>query len=96
MTSSGADAGDRLVLDTSAFSRFRHGHSEVLDLLSAAEIVFRLEDVRGDDWGAGDIVYPERDDMERGDLDLLRIAHTFEQATEFYRQQPSICAAPHS
>lgn len=29
----------------------------------------------------------------RGDLNLLRIAHSFEQATECYRQRPAICAA---
>lgn len=40
MTSSGAESFERLVLDTSAYSHFRHGHSEVLDLLAVAEIVF--------------------------------------------------------
>lgn len=39
MTSSGAEAYDRVALDTSAYSHFRHGHSRILDLLAVAEIV---------------------------------------------------------
>ena len=39
MTPSGAEAALRLVLDTSAYSHFRAGHSRVLDLIAAAEIV---------------------------------------------------------
>lgn len=30
----------RLVLDTSAYSHFRHGHARVLDTLAVAEVVF--------------------------------------------------------
>jgi tRNA(fMet)-specific endonuclease VapC len=40
MTRSGAEAGDRLVLDTSAYSHFRAGDDRVLDLIAAAEMVF--------------------------------------------------------
>ena len=39
MASSGADRVSRLVLDTSAYSHFRRGHSEVLDALARAEQV---------------------------------------------------------
>ena len=41
---------------------------------AVAEPLFVLEDVRGDDSGAGDLIYPDRDDMERGDLDLVRVS----------------------
>ena len=37
MTSSGTEARERLVLDTSAFSRMRAGNERALDLVSAAE-----------------------------------------------------------
>lgn len=40
MTRSGAEAGGRLVLDTSAYSHFRAGDDRVLDKIAAAEIVF--------------------------------------------------------
>lgn len=40
MTISGAEPIRRLVLDTSAYTRFRAGHEAVLDLIAAAEIVF--------------------------------------------------------
>ena len=33
--------------------------------------LFRLEDVRGDDNGAGTLLYPSRPDMKAGDLDLV-------------------------
>lgn len=36
----------------------------------AADEIFRLVDVRGDDFGAGDLVYPNRDDFQQGSLDL--------------------------
>jgi predicted nucleic acid-binding protein len=39
MPTSGADRIARLVLDTSAYSRFRAGHPAVLDLLAAADVV---------------------------------------------------------
>ncbi len=39
MTSSGTESFDRLVLDTSAYSRLRHGHESVLQLLAACELV---------------------------------------------------------
>ncbi len=41
---------------------------------TAAEALFELEDPKGDDWGSGALIYPDRDDMERGDLDLLRVS----------------------
>ena len=34
---------------------------------------FMVTDPRGDDFGAGDLVYPNRDDMDKGSLDLERI-----------------------
>lgn len=37
---------------------------------AAAEEIFRLDDPRGDDVGAGDLVYPNRDDFPPGTLDL--------------------------
>lgn len=40
MTTSGIDARERLVLDTSAFSHLRAGHEETLEIVSAAERVF--------------------------------------------------------
>lgn len=40
----------------------------------AAEPLFVLEDPKGDDWGSGVLIYPDRDDMERGDLDLVRFS----------------------
>jgi tRNA(fMet)-specific endonuclease VapC len=39
MTSSGAEIVARLVLDTSAYSRLRHGHELVLDFVAAAGVV---------------------------------------------------------
>lgn len=39
MTRSGAESLGRLVLDTSAYSRFRGGDDRVLELIAAAEIV---------------------------------------------------------
>jgi len=37
---------------------------------AAASEIFRLEDPRGDDFGAGDLVYPNHPDFEPGSLDL--------------------------
>lgn len=46
--------------------------------------LFVLEDPRGDDHGDGQIVYPVRDDLQDGDLDLLRVKATHErEGTEF-------------
>jgi predicted nucleic acid-binding protein len=39
MTTSGAEPIGRLVLDTSAYARFRSGHHDTLELIAAAEIV---------------------------------------------------------
>jgi hypothetical protein len=38
--------------------------------------LFTLTDPRGDDHGDGDFVYPHRDDLKPGDLDLLSLAAT--------------------
>jgi predicted nucleic acid-binding protein len=54
MTTSGAspEAPTRLVLDTSAYSRFRAGDSRVLDLIAAAELVLVPATVLGELHGA--------------------------------------------
>ncbi len=39
-----------------------------------AETLFTLTDVRGDDDGSGALIYPNRDDMTRGDLDLVSLS----------------------
>ncbi len=39
--------------------------------LAAAPPLFTLSDPRGDDHGDGSLLYPERDDLRPGDLDLL-------------------------
>lgn len=41
---------------------------------AAAGELFRLDDVRGDDVGDGSLIYPDRGDMERGDLDLVSLS----------------------
>jgi hypothetical protein len=38
--------------------------------------IFTLTDPRGDDHGDGDLVYPRRDDLKPGDLDLLSLTAT--------------------
>ena len=48
MTSSGDDVFDRLVLDTSAYSHFRAGHSQVLDQLAEAAAVVMPVTVLGE------------------------------------------------
>lgn len=40
MTSSGDENLPRLVLDTSAYAYFRHGHDDVLGLIAGAQVVF--------------------------------------------------------
>jgi len=46
--------------------------------------VFKLTDPRGDDCGDGTLVYPLRDDLKPGDLDLLSFsAHVTKYGTEF-------------
>lgn len=39
---------------------------------AAADPLFLIEDPKGDDHGAGALVYPGRSEFEKGDLDLLR------------------------
>ena len=48
MKTSGADPVSRLVLDTSAYSRLRHGHDTVLDAVAAAEAVLLPATVLGE------------------------------------------------
>ena len=48
MMSSGTDFPTRLVLDTSAFSRFRAGHETVVELIAAAESVLLPVTVLGE------------------------------------------------
>jgi len=47
----------------------------LLSLLAAATAAatptFVLQDRKGDDHGAGDLIYPNRDDLQKGDLDLV-------------------------
>ncbi|HYV49688.1 MAG TPA: glucodextranase DOMON-like domain-containing protein [Myxococcaceae bacterium] len=46
--------------------------------------LFSLEDPRGDDHGDGQIAYPVRDDLQDGDLDLLRVeARAGREGTDF-------------
>jgi hypothetical protein len=40
----------------------------------AAERLFSLDDPKGDDVGSGALLYPNRDDLQPGDLDLLRLS----------------------
>ena len=50
---------------------------------SDGDLLFTLTDPRGDDTGDGTLVYPQREDMERGDLDLLTVsAYAGEEGTE--------------
>jgi hypothetical protein len=42
--------------------------------VSGAETLFSLEDPKGDDDGAGSLLYPNRDDFEPGDLDVVRFS----------------------
>jgi C-terminal binding-module, SLH-like, of glucodextranase/Short C-terminal domain len=41
---------------------------------AVAEQLFSLDDVKGDDVGNGSLIYPNRDDMKPGDLDLVRVS----------------------
>lgn len=65
---------DRKVNDTNLSAKWIAWVAAVLVLLAAGGANgqgFRLEDVRGDDHGDGSLLYPNRDDMLEGDLDLL-------------------------
>lgn len=46
----------------------------VVPAQTVASQLFKIEDIRGDDHGAGEIIYPGRFDFEKGDLDLLWIS----------------------
>jgi len=51
---------------------------------AGSSALFSLEDPRGDDHGDGQLVYPIRDDLQKGDLDLLRVTARQEaEGTEF-------------
>ena len=39
-----------------------------------ADELFKLEDVRGDDVGNGELIYPNRPDLQRGDLDIVSVS----------------------
>ena len=41
---------------------------------SRAQELFALDDPKGDDHGTGALIYPNRDDMQPGDLDLVRFS----------------------
>lgn len=41
---------------------------------AAKKAVFELKDPRGDDHGDGQYIYPDNDDSDRGDLDILSLA----------------------
>ena len=57
--------------------------------------VFSLSDPKGDDFGAGDIVYPNRDDMGKGSLDIQRFeADTNSKGTWFKIRFGSKIASP--
>lgn len=59
------------------------------------EEILRLADPRGDDHGAGALVYPLRDDLEPGSLDLLELsARAVEDATEFTATFARAIASP--
>ena len=40
----------------------------------SAQTLFSLEDVRGDDDGGESLIYPNRQDLQKGDLDLVRFS----------------------
>ena len=42
----------------------------LIPLAAPAKEIFRLDDPRGDDFGAGGLKYPTRDDLEPGSLDI--------------------------
>jgi Membrane-anchored protein predicted to be involved in regulation of amylopullulanase len=41
---------------------------------AGAQQLFSLDDVRGDDDGNGSLIYPNRDDIQKGDLDFVRLS----------------------
>jgi hypothetical protein len=60
-----------------------------------AKEVFVIADPKGDDFGAGDIVYPNRDDMRQGSLDIERFeADTNSKGTWFKVRFGSKIASP--
>lgn len=44
-----------------------------------SDVVFTLTDPKGDDFGDGKLVYPQRDDMTPGDLDIVQFKATQEE-----------------
>lgn len=62
---------------------------------ATAREIFELNDPKGDDFGAGDIVYPNRDDMGRGSHDLqLFEADTNSKGTWFTTRFGAKIASP--
>ena len=53
-------------------------------VLAGEQVIFKITDPRDDDHGNGSLVYPLRDDMRPGDLDLLAlVARAQKGGTEF-------------
>ena len=52
---------------------------------AAAAPVFVLVDRKGDDYGAGDLIYPNREDLQRGDLDLVSFSAEPTQGGTLFR-----------
>lgn len=50
----------------------------------AGKLIFELKDARGDDHGDGRIVYPLREEFERGDLDLISLRARKEKNTTVF------------
>jgi hypothetical protein len=48
-------------------------------LWAGDQVIFKLTDPRGDDHGDGSLVYPERDDMRSGDLDIISLTARVEK-----------------
>lgn len=62
---------------------------------SAARDIFVLEDPRGDDFGAGDLVYPNSGVIERGTLDLVSLrAYADKDGTWFRARMARRIASP--
>jgi hypothetical protein len=62
---------------------------------SAAKDIFVLEDPRGDDFGAGDLVYPNSGVIERGTLDLVSLrAYADKDGTWFRARMARRIASP--
>lgn len=65
-------------MKTDPFCTIRGGIAAAVVVLATAPALagelFALDDPKGDDDGMGSLIYPNRDDMQRGDLDLVRLS----------------------